>query len=167
MGSRGPKPKPTRLKIIEGTFRPDRVPPDAVQDEPVTEIVPAPAFLGGDARKEWQRLMPKLVKLKLFSPKDTDALVEYCQALSVQRDAALDIQTRGNIIEVTRETKKGEVYVSRETNPSIDIFAKMHAIVHRGIARFGLSPADATRVSPSGTPSKSQSRFNRYRNGKE
>lgn len=165
MGQRGPKPKPTQLKLVQGTYRKDRVPPDEVVTEPMTEIVPPPGFLSGAARKEWQRLMPKLVKLKLFSQEDVDALVEYCQALAMQREAALDVQKRGNLIKITRVIRTSNQ--TREIteivpNPSVAQFAQLHPIVNRGMQRFGLNPADRTRVSPSGTAPKAKNKFQRY-----
>ena len=60
----GRKPKPTALKLIQGTYRPDRANPN--EPKPKAAIPPCPKFLQGDARKQYRKTAKKLLKIELM-----------------------------------------------------------------------------------------------------
>lgn len=136
MGRRGPKPKPSALKVIQGTFRPDRAP----ANEPKPEVVApeAPKLLTKDARAEWDRLVPQLLELGLLSAIDRDQLAGYCAALAVWAQAERDIKKHGAIIKTPFGLKN---------NPAVMNRFKAWEHIRRFGALFGLSPADRTRVN--------------------
>jgi hypothetical protein len=49
----GRKPKPTKLKLIQGTYRPDRASPS--EPKPQAVIPPCPKFLQGDAKQQYRK----------------------------------------------------------------------------------------------------------------
>jgi phage terminase small subunit len=57
----GRKPKPTALKLIQGTYRADRANPS--EPKPRAVIPPCPKFLQGVARKQYQVTARKLVEM--------------------------------------------------------------------------------------------------------
>lgn len=71
--------KPTSLKVVAGTDRPDRDPPEAV-DLPLVSGVPlAPDWLpNAHAIKEWDRLAPILHANKLLTEAGLSALGQLC-----------------------------------------------------------------------------------------
>lgn len=73
----GRPPKPTQLKILEGTFRPDRARPDEPQP-PAGEIV-KPAFLKKRASELWDEYAPLLEKMGTLTCVDPHVLAEWCQ----------------------------------------------------------------------------------------
>ena len=77
MGKRGPPRKPTALKRLQGTYRPDR---EAVDEPQPTGDVDAPDCLSAAARAEWDRLAPALVTVGLLTVADRALFAVYCQA---------------------------------------------------------------------------------------
>src|SRR3990167_9530086 len=74
----GRKPKPTRLKVLEGN--PGKRPLPADEPEPRMLSIECPEMLQGEARVEWERLAPELSALGLLTTVDRAGLVAYCQA---------------------------------------------------------------------------------------
>src|SRR5437899_8228738 len=79
MGKRGPRPAPTRLRVLSGEKRPSRInyaEPVAPDGEPQ-----APETLSDDARAVWDYTMTQLRWMRIVSPADRDALAVYCEAV--------------------------------------------------------------------------------------
>ena len=76
MGVPGRKPKPTRLKIIEGN-RGHRALP-ANEPKPALGAPRIPKELGREARAEWRRIVPALDRIGLLSKVDRAGLYSYC-----------------------------------------------------------------------------------------
>ena len=77
MGKRGPARKPTALKKLQGTYRPDR---DS-RAEPKSEgHAEPPDFLTKEARMEWDRLAPELEAIGLLTVIDMAVFSVYTQA---------------------------------------------------------------------------------------
>ena len=78
MARPGPPPKPTALKLIAGNPGKKRLPQG--EPKPMVEAPVPPKHLTAEARVEWERLAPILVRLKLLTKLDRAALAAYCQA---------------------------------------------------------------------------------------
>jgi len=83
----GRKPKPTKLKIIEGN--PGKRPLN--ENEPIPQsIAPeCPDWLSDDAKKEWKRLAPELERLGLLTVLDMAAFAGYCQSYAKLKKSML------------------------------------------------------------------------------
>jgi hypothetical protein len=64
----GRKPKSTVLKLIQGTYRPDRENPS--EPRPRIEIPPCPKFLQVEARKQYRKIAKKLTRIGLMTELD-------------------------------------------------------------------------------------------------
>ncbi|MGH9419660.1 MAG: hypothetical protein ACRD3J_06790 [Thermoanaerobaculia bacterium] len=73
----GRPPKPTQVKILEGTFRPDRARPDEPQP-PAGDIL-KPTFLKKRASELWDEYAPLLEKMGTLTVVDPHVLAEWCQ----------------------------------------------------------------------------------------
>lgn len=157
MGLRGPQPKPTALKLLEGN--PGKRALDlSAGVNPRVEIPDAPKHLGKEARKEWKRITPILEELGLISGLDRTALGLYCQATG--RLHELEDAFNG---QVTRLVGEGVDYVdavykaSYAVTPSgyaqqsvlVQLIKAQRAEVNRYLGHFGLSPAARARVQAS------------------
>jgi P27 family predicted phage terminase small subunit len=93
MGKRGPPAKPTKLKKLEGTFRPDR----AVANE--LELTPGiperPDWLDAEGKREWDRVVPQLAAKGILCDVDQGMLANYCAALSLAVKATKAYQKQG------------------------------------------------------------------------
>lgn len=75
----GPGRKPSSLKSIAGTDRPDRKTEGSVALDPLGELPPAPNWLpNAHAKKEWQRLGPILVANGLLTDGGLSAFGMLC-----------------------------------------------------------------------------------------
>ena len=135
----GPPPKPTRLKALAGN--PGKRPLNRREPVPLKPDKPpyAPRFLTGEAQKEWHRMVRLLMGLGLYTEVDMMALAMYCQAAGrwIQMETALDHE------DPILVTDKGYEY----QNPRFALAAKYWDQMRKMLSRFGLSPADRTRLS--------------------
>ena len=137
MGRRGPRPKPTRLKVVQGTYRADR----AAFNEPAPEpIAPkCPTFLKGEARREWKRISAELEKLQLLTQIDRAALAAYCTSWETYVLADKVIREKG----LTIVTPKGH----EQQRPEISIRNKALEQMRTFLSEFGMTPASRTKIS--------------------
>lgn len=141
----GRPPKPTALKLVQGN--PGRRP--IGKDEPVPDVTApdCPAHLTADAKAEWDRIMPLLVRLKVVSELDTAALALYCQAFARWQEAERRI--------AEQKAKGGDGLLVKAPsgypiqNPYLAIANRAMEDCHKYLQQFGLSPAARTRVTVS------------------
>lgn len=142
MGLRGPRPKPTKLKLLEGTHRPDRV--AANEPTPDAALLACPKGLPPVARAEWNRVAPELHRLGLSAKIDRAALLGYVLSYARAMAAEKQLQEEGN----TLTTSTGYL----QAHPCVSIARNEWAAVRNFAGMFGFSPASRTRIS---TPQKS------------
>lgn len=131
--------KPTSLKVIAGTDRPDREPVVTVE-LPLLDAVPAaPDWLpNGHAVKEWERLAPILHANRLLTEAGTSALAMLCAL-------------HGKIV---------QLYAAGEA-PLASMMAQYRGLIND----FGLTPVAQGKVRPSGATEEAAG--NKFaRNGK-
>lgn len=156
-GTRGPLPKPTALKVLQGN--PGKRALDlSAGVNPRVEIPDAPRHLSKEARKEWKRITPILEELGLISGLDRTALALYCQA--VGRLAELEMAFNGQVarLESAEVSYVDAVYqASHAVTPSgyaqqsvlVQLIKSHREQVNRYLMHFGLSPAARARVQAS------------------
>lgn len=145
MAQRGPKTKPTQLKVLSGTARKHRL--NANEPHPEVARPEAPDHLTPAARLEWERVIEQTVSLGIMTELDRGALAAYCQAYgrwvtaetALTRMAEKDVVTEGLII----RTKAGNAI----QNPLVGAANKAMADMVRYAAEFGLTPSARTRVA--------------------
>lgn len=145
MAPRGPKTKPTTLKLLTGTARAGRLNPHEPRPQVIQPDVPE--HLSDAARAEWDRIVAELLALGLLTNLDRAALAAYCQAYgrwcaaetALARMAERDAMTDGLIV----KTKGGNLI----QNPLVGAANKAMADMVRYAAEFGLTPSARTRVS--------------------
>ncbi len=140
----GPPKKPTELKLIEGTYRSDRVSKN--EPKPILRIPKAPKHLSAVANKEWLRLSEELASLGLLSNIDRAALAAYCEAyadwvtasIKIEEFKARDEYGAGMII----KTQAGNII----ENPFFSIKKRSMELMHKFLVEFGMTPASRTRI---------------------
>lgn len=142
MGARGPKPTPTPLLDARGSWRAktrtDAKSPLFPVDEPS-----CPSWLSREAKAEWRRVIKWLVSSRVVAEVNRAALTAYCICWGRMHKAEAQIK------------KKGEVYVSAKTgveyqSPWVAIANNARSELVKLAAEFGMTPASAGRVSPTG-----------------
>jgi P27 family predicted phage terminase small subunit len=140
--SRGRKPKPAPLRLIEGNAgkRPIPKPVAAPADLPV-----APAHLPAEAKAEWARIVPGLERMGLLSSVDRAALAAYCACWARWVKAETELQRLG--ADLVR-TPNGAIIQS----PWISIANRSLELMHKYLSEFGLSPVSRQRLSVKDAP---------------
>jgi P27 family predicted phage terminase small subunit len=133
---RGAKPKPTRLKALEGTLRSDRRNPNEPETKPA--IPRCPTHLGSEAKREWRRLAPQLARLGLLSKIDREALALFCQAWARWVEAEEALKRYGVMVKSPNGFPMQSPYLA-VANKAME---QMRAL----LAEFGMSPSSRTRV---------------------
>ena len=140
MGKRGPSPTPTPIKLIQGTYRPDR---DSGADFAFSDKLPTcPRFLSKAARDEWRRVARELHSVGLLKTVDRAALAAYCDSFGRWVDIVEQLDQVMKSGELVLVTSKGYRY----QNPLFSMAASAKAEMIRMGALFGLNPSARTRI---------------------
>jgi P27 family predicted phage terminase small subunit len=137
VNARGRPPKPTALKLISGNPGKRALPKD--EPRPPVELPAMPAWLTPEARVEWQRLGPVLVRLRLLTRLDRAAFAAYCQAWSRFVQAEQELSKTSPMA----FTANGYPIV----NPWQTISNQAVGLMSKFLGEFGLTPAARTRIN--------------------
>ena len=140
MATRGRKPKPTVLKILEGN--PGKRPLNENEPIPPKGSVNCPSWLEPEAKKEWKRLAPSLEAMGVLTQVDLTAFAGYCQAYARWREAEEFLTQHGSIF----KTPSGYV----QQVPQVSIAQQNLKIMQSFCSEFGLTPATRARIIAAG-----------------
>lgn len=145
MGARGPAPKPTALKRLEGNPGKQKL-NDFEPAYNLPGFTPKPpSWLLKEAKKEWKKLAPTLIAAGVLTIPDLDAFAALCQnyAYYVEIDR-----------KITADGKKTEgVYFLQEAesgylspHPYLSLRSRYYETWRRALADFGLTPASRSKI---------------------
>ncbi len=141
---RGRKPKPTRLKELEGNPGKRRLHATELRP-PVPVTMPyAPKFINAEAKREWNRMVAILLELGLYTEVDHAALAMYCQAWGRWVVAERMLAVEGEIV----TTALGGLCQNPWRYEANKAFAQMRQM----LPEFGLTPSSRSRLSAPGGP---------------
>ena len=141
MGARGPKPRPTALRLIDGN--PSKRPINESEPSPTGKAW-MPSHLSDEAKKCWRRIM-RAMPPGFYTPADEALLAAYCEAWSDHARATKEIAAGRSII-----VKSGKGFA---VSPLLTIRTRAAQTMVSLAARLGLSPADRVGlVAPAQSP---------------
>lgn len=155
MGRRGPAPKPTKLRILQGNPGKRKVRKDEPAPPPVADG-DAPDFLEGLALDEWNRVAPELRKLGLLTVVDVPMLAIYCSTFASWRAAELKVR------ELTKDPKEG--YAAALMQGWVKRAKEERAALRQLAAEFGFTPASRSRVPAAGGGEKDENPLDEFLN---
>jgi P27 family predicted phage terminase small subunit len=132
----GRKPKPTALKLIQGTYRPDRANPN--EPNPRPGIPPCPKFLQGEARKQYNKMAKKLARIGLMTELDDMALSMLCQGWSEYLEATDQVKKSGMLV----KSPNGFPVVNPYLTAANQALKKVRSL----LAEFGMTPGSRSRI---------------------
>lgn len=92
----------------------------------------APEWLSPEAKAEWDRVIPELMRLELVKAEDRAALAAYCETWATFKDAVETVQREGLTIEAKQGTlAHPAVAIARNTGKELRAWAN----------QFGLTPS--------------------------
>lgn len=144
MGTRGPKPLPTNVHMLNGNR--SKLSPSKLLDgvRPDVSIPDAPDHLLPAALEEWERITVELEKLGLVTEIDRAALAVYCQAYGrwVEAEQKLAENNGAAMIDITPSGYKQQGVWLQISNRAVEQ-------MHKFLAEFGMTPSARSRVTPS------------------
>ena len=143
---RGPPPKPTALKLIQGN--PGKRPLNEKEPKPAAAIPEPPESVRSDeiAFAEWNLMAPVLSRLGILTEIDGSALAQYCRAFSLVECCTAMIERDGMFVEHTN--KFGAVNVV--SHPALRELRNAEPLMGRALAKLGMTPADRSRIRAEG-----------------
>jgi P27 family predicted phage terminase small subunit len=147
MGKRGPRPKPTALRVLHGDRR-DRINTD--------EPIPAPGLpqcpsADPDVRAVWDYTVAQLAAMGCVTPADRDVLACYCEAVVTHRKASA-ILARSQVL-IRSKAESGTLV----RNPALQAQRDAATLIARYAQHFGLSPSARSEIRQGGTRSHAPS----------
>lgn len=136
MATKGRKPKPTAMKVLEGN--PGKRPLNEHEPVPPKGVIRCPTWLEPEAKKEWKRLAPALEAMGILTPVDISAFAGCCQAYARWKEAEEFITRHGSIF----QTPSGYV----QQVPQVSIAQQNLKIMQSFCSEFGLTPATRSRI---------------------
>lgn len=169
MGQRGPKTKPTELKLLGGTYRKDRAPENEPKPNSPPSVPDPPAYMDTIGKKEWKRLAPELYRLGLLTKVDLGTFEAYCLSY-------------GRLVAAHKSLKRAKTMFHEYTNkagatnfvarPELAVIQKESMVIKAFCAEFGLSPSARARMEAptilpggAGPPEKEKTGFPGFLNG--
>lgn len=153
MGQRGPQPKPTLLKLIQGN--PGKRPLNMADGvNPEVAIPDPPRHLNKEARKEWKRVSAELYSLGLISRLDRAALTLYCQAwgqlVMLEESLNRKVQQR---VDANEDPSRALYFVTDKGYEGQTVLVQMintlRSQVSTFLKAFGMDPSSRSRVTQS------------------
>lgn len=135
-----PKKKPAKLKLVEGRGDGRDSGGRMVPKVPGFVRLPPepPEFLEGEARDEWERVLPELQRLQLTKTIEAASLAAYCLAWQRFSDAQRIINDEG----LLHENSQGRV-----RHPAVAIVEAASKELRAWANEFGLTPAAESNVA--------------------
>lgn len=136
MGKRGPAPKPTKLRLLEGARE-----RDVNQSEPIPrsgKIVP-PEGLSDDVRAIFEYVVSELEHMKIASPADVDSIVCFAEAVDKHRKASA-LLARSSVL------VKG-LHGTLVRNPALAVQRDAATTIRQFAQEFGLTPSARARIN--------------------
>lgn len=139
MGARGPAPKPTALKVLQGN--PGKRPLNEREPRPATtDRTPgAPRWLGEGAKRQWRRIAPGLYAVGLLTEVDVTALGMLCEALAQYFEARSQVDMEGMVV----ESDKGNRY----QHPALGVMKSSRQEIMKWAVQFGMTPSARSRIT--------------------
>lgn len=143
--------KPTALKRLAGTLQKCRTNPHEPKGKP-RKLSRPPEYLTERQKTEWKRLAKIVNPMRITTKPDVLAFESMVTAYCLKRQAEESLYAHGNTSPVyAAKTRDGTVLKAR---PELALIAQYDKQLGYWFSRFGMSPADRSRVSALSAGSK-------------
>ena len=138
MGTTGPTPKPTALKVLQGNPGKRALPKGEPRPATGDRVPSAPRWLSEEARAEWKRLAPRLHAVGLLTEVGTQALGLLCEAFAQYMAAKTVVDSEGLLL----VSEKGNAY----QHPAAGLMTQARGELMKWAREFGMTPSARTRI---------------------
>lgn len=148
MGKRGPAPKPTALRLIDGD-RESRI--NRAEPVPRSGELACPEDTPDDVRAVWDYTVAELEHMGIDTPADRDTLLCFCWAVRNHREASRVLAQSPILV-------KGQ-HGTWVRNPAIIEQGKAAAIIRAFAQEFGLTPSARSQITGRGEDADNDNPF--------
>lgn len=134
MGKRGPRPLPTAVLELRGSWKAKT---RTGEPQPEGEAIP-PDWLDDIAKEEWNRLAPELKRLGLLRSLDQTAFALYCDLFSCWRRASAELEKTG------RYYQSGDL---QKLHPLSNVVDQLATRLMAMMKEFGCTPSARTGLN--------------------
>lgn len=145
MGRRGPPPKPTILKILQGNPGGKRLNANEPRPAPLTDVPDPPTYLNEAGKAEWKRVLTILVRIGVVTDADLDLVAIYADTFSKWCEANQFVRERGMFFPVLSED--GKKIRCLQQFPHVNIASRCAVLMVQIGDRLGLNPAVRSRLT--------------------
>lgn len=135
--------KPTALKIVQGTARPDRANPS--EPKPPEGPVSPPSWLRGRAKTAWKWVAPVLEEMGVLTTADTHTLALLCDAYAEYIECRAVVRKLG----ATYEGYGEEGAVMIRPRPEVRMASDAWRRADRMFSAFGMTPSARSKIHAS------------------
>ncbi len=148
MGRRGPRPKPTNLRVIEGNLG-GKNPVNKNEPQPAIALVcpPPPSWLEKLAQEIWREVAPQLWQTGTLAEIDTNQLAAYCEVTARYRIAYQDFRKIAEIDDGTHGTIIRIRSGSHIQNPLLGVLNTARRDMLRLAGEFGMTASARTAIA--------------------
>ena len=151
MGLRGPAPKPTSLRLLQGNA--GHRPLNGAEPKPEEKAPPCPLYIRADpnAWKEWKRLAPILLRMRVLTEADATVLASLCITHShlltnLEAMRKLNQDSKSGLAGMIIQTKTGYLAANQ-------IYLNVTAAIDQELKlcrELGLTPSARSRIQTNG-----------------
>lgn len=135
MGARGPRPTPTPILRLRGSWK---VNERENEPQPPQEAPHLPTRLNAAERRIWKKTVPLLHQIGVLSLIDGETLARYCVETVRYWEGVKIIRKEGE----TYTTHKGVMH----KHPLVEVLRGLGDSLRRIECEFGMTPASRTRI---------------------
>ncbi len=141
MGRRGPPPKPTAIRLLDGN--PGKRPLNTREPRPRPGVPRSPSDLNDEGKRVWRRLVAELRRMGVVATVDADALEGYVRTYLRWKAAERFLEEHGAVYPIRDE--QGRIKCMAQF-PQVAIARNLLLILKSYQQEFGLTPASRTRL---------------------
>jgi P27 family predicted phage terminase small subunit len=131
------------------------------QVEPCTSVPEPPPWLEDEGLREWHRVAPKLVEMRLLSPIDVMNLGAYCKVYAQWRKCCEQIDRDGAVYLPIAPADYNKP-VKYEAHPAVAVADRMLRTVIEISRQFGFTPASRSQIKIARQSSKGEDEFDKF-----
>lgn len=143
MGRRGPAPKPTAIRRLEGNPSGRPLPEDEPQPPALFDPLKPPGWLKGKGRTVWNTVLPILVNCRVMSEVDLLSFARYCDIFDEWFKLRAHIKKYGTTLPIADADGRIVKVVEK---PEFKQYRTLNRDILRMEQEFGLTPAARSRV---------------------
>ncbi|QHV99212.1 phage terminase small subunit P27 family [Spirosoma endbachense] len=155
--------KPTAVKVLEGTYRPDRALSNEVQPDLLAQIPEPPEGLGEWGVREWHVVCRWLHDTGNLAATDLSLIAAYCNEVSNYWEYDAQVKSKGAVVAI--KNKDGLV-VRVQKNPFTALRKDSLDAALKLATQFGFTPSARTRLTMGAIPDKPKSKMAQLMNRK-